>query len=104
MKMSNFVSYKSNFIIIDINDPIFVGDKISRVAINKDYIDKARHYSKYLVIRTPTGEQTFLPKNMKKMKTFKKVFLYKDNPMTMVELDIPHCDKRPNEFYEATTL
>ena len=102
MKMKDFVHYKGRFLIIDITDPIFEGDYISRVAINKEYIDKARISSRYLVVRTPKGEEVFSPKNMKKVKTFDKVFLRPNDPMKMVELDIPNCEKRPDEFYEVS--
>ena len=102
MKMSNFVHYKGRFLIVDILKPIFVGDYISRVMINKDYVDKARISSRYLVVRTPKGELLCFPKTMKKMKVIKKVFKRVDDPMKMYELDIPHCEKRLEEFYEVS--
>ena len=102
MKMSNHIRFIGRFLIIDIVKPFFIGDHISRIALNKEYIDKASMSSRYLVVRTPTGEAVFLPKTMKKVKTFDKVFKRPNEPMKMVYLDIPHCEKRPNEFYEVS--
>ena len=102
MKMSDFVHYRGRFLIIDIIKPIFEGDYISRVRINKEYADKARLSSRWLVVRVPKGEIVFFPKNMKKLKVVKEVFKRPDDPMKMYELDIPHCEKKPIEFYEVS--
>lgn len=102
MRMADYVKYIGRFLIIDIEKPIFTGDYVSRVMINKEYIDKASYSSRYLVVRVPKGEIIFFPKTMKKMKIIKKVFKRPDDPMKMVELDIPHCEKRPREFFEVS--
>ena len=97
--MSNFVHSRGNFLIIDIVKPIFETDDYSRVRVNKKYFDKARTSSMYVLIRTERGEHIFLPKAMKKTKVVKEVFLYPDRPMEMYDLDIPHCDKKDEEYY-----
>ena len=98
--MSNFVSVKGSFFIIDIIKPIYTTETYSRVRVNKMYFDKAREHSKYVLVRTPTGEATFLPKAMKKHKIVKEVFKRPNEPMEMYDLDIPHCQKRLDDFYE----
>jgi len=102
MKMSNYVRYVGRFLIVDIVKPIFEGKYVSRVRVNKEYADKARISMRYLVVRCPKGELILYPKTMKKVKVVKEVFLRLDEPMSMYELDIPHCEKRPNEFYEVS--
>ncbi len=102
MQMSNHVKYVGRFLIVDIEKPLFDGDYVSRIRVNKEYADKARLSSRYLVIRTPKGELIMYPKILKSMKTVKEVFKYPDNPMKMYELDIPHCQKRPDEYFEVS--
>jgi hypothetical protein len=97
--MNNHVKYTSIYLIIDIEKPIFETDTYSRVRINKKYADQARISSKYLIVRCPKGELMLYPKTMKKLKTVEEVFLYPNNPMKMYELDIPHCEKKPDRFY-----
>ena len=69
------------------------------VRVNKAYFDRAKKSGRSVLVRTPNGETTFMPKSMKKQKVVKEVFKYKDNPMPMYELMIFHGEKKPNEYY-----
>lgn len=102
--MKDSVQRIGRFIIVDIHLPIYTNDAISGVAVNKKYLIEAKEYGRYLVVRTPTGEEIFTPNNLKKIKTFNKVFKYPDDPMKMVSLKIHHKEKKPREFYEATSI
>ena len=100
--MQNKVQVIGNFIIITIDKPIYTNEEISGVAINKEYFEKAIRHRKYLVVRTPTGETTIMPKEyIKNNKTFYKVYLFPDKPMKMYSVKVPHKEHRPREFYEV---
>ena len=101
MQMRNCVKYIGRFIVVDIKKPIFETETYSRVRVNKKYSDDARITFRYLLVRCPKGELVFLPKALKKMKIVKEAFLYPDNPMKMYELDIPHCKKKLDEYYQV---
>lgn len=100
--MQNKVSIIGNFLIVNIDKPIYVNDEISGVAINQKYFEDAIRRRKYLVVRTPTGEVTIMPKQyIKNNKTFNKVYLFPDKPMKMYQVKVPHKEHRPHEFYEV---
>jgi len=89
-----------NFLVVDIHKPMSSQEEYDFCRVNKQYFDKAKNDGKWVLVRTPNGEQKFMPKAMKKFKVVKEVFLYPDNPMKMYELIIPKCEKKPNEYYQ----
>lgn len=102
MKMSNHVQCVGRFLIAEFLEPIFTGDYVSRIRIDKKWVIKAKESGRYLVIRVPKGEKIIRPETLRKKKVFKEVFKFADNPMKMYEIDVPHSDKRPKEFYEVS--
>lgn len=100
--MKDKVHRIGSFLIIDIDIPIYTNGGVSGVAINKEYVTAAIKESKYLVVRTPTGEEIFYPKSLNKIKPFPKVFKRPTEPMMMIPLQIPHKEHRPREFYEVS--
>lgn len=92
----NFPRYK----VIEILKPMYTHEGQDCVRINEKYIKEAIHNFQYLVIRTPNGEKTMMPKEVKKAgKKVKEVFLYKDDPMIMFELLIPHGELADMDKY-----
>lgn len=91
-----------NFVIVDILKPMsthWTEGAYDFVRVRKDYFDRAKKSGRAVLVRTPNGEKPFMPKGMKGFKVVKEVFLYKDNPMLMYELMIPHTEKKPNDYY-----
>lgn len=91
-------------IVVDIHKPMSVQSDYDFCRVRKDYFDKARKSMRYVLVRTPNGERVFFPKAMKKQKVVEEVFLFKDRPMKLFELIIPHCIKKPDEYYIYTSV
>ena len=91
-----------NFLVVDIHKPMSSQEDYEFCRVRKDYFDKAKQTGRYVLVRTPNGEKTFMPKGMKKFKVVKEVFLFPDRPMSMYELIIPKCEKKPTEYYQFT--
>ena len=88
-----------NFVIVDIHKPMSSTGTYDFCRVRKDYFDKAKKSARAVLVRTPHGERIFFPKHMKDFKTVKEVFLFKDSPMVMYELTIPHAPKKPDDYY-----
>ena len=93
-----------NHILVEIHKPMSVQPDYDFVRVRKDYFDKAKKKSLYVLVRTPNGERIFMPKGLRKFKVVKEVFLFKDRPMKMYELCIPHSVKKDNDYYIYTNL
>lgn len=102
MSMKDYISTVGRFLIADIQKPIFSTEEYSRIRIHKKWVDIANNTGRSFVCRTPTGERIYPPKSLKKHKTVKEVFLRPDEPMVMYELDIPHGEKKPREYFEVS--
>ena len=99
-RMTGKVHYYPRYIVVDIDEPIFEYADYSRVRVDEKYVKEATLMSKILVVRTIRGEQGYFPKTLKKVgKKVKEVFKYKDNPMTMYELDIQNSMKKEDDFW-----
>ncbi len=88
-----------SFIVVDIFKPMSVQPDYDFCRVRKPYFDKARKTSRYVLVRTPNGEKAFMPKSCKRFKVVKEVFLFKDRPMKMYELIIPHSTKKEDDYY-----
>ena len=100
--MTNHISRIGRFQIIEIEKPIFETETYSRVRVNRDYFTQACKYNNYrVVVRVPRGEAIYIPNLMKQFKKVEEVFLRPDEPMKLYELDIPHSQKRPDEYFEV---
>jgi hypothetical protein len=93
-----------NHIVVDIHKPMSVQPDYDFCRVNKAYFDKAKKTSRYVLVRTPNGERVFMPKAMKKYKVVKECFLFKNSPMLMYQLIIPHCEKKENDYYRYTDV
>jgi hypothetical protein len=93
-----------NHILVEIHKPMSVQPDYDFVRVRKDYFDLAKKKSLYVLVRTPNGERIFMPKGMRKFKVVKEVFLFKDRPMKMYELIIPHSVKKDNDYYIYTNI
>lgn len=93
-----------NHILVEIHKPMSVQPDYDFVRVRVDYFLKARKMGLYVLVRTPNGEKTFMPKALKKYKVVKECFLYKDRPMSLYELCIPHSVRKDNDYYIYTNL
>jgi len=93
-----------NHILVEIHKPMSVQPDYDFVRVRKDYFDKAKKMGLYVLVRTPNGEKTFMPKACRKYKVVEEVFLFKDRPMKMYELIIPHSVRKDNDYYIYTNL
>jgi len=96
------MDYKTigKFLIVDIHKALGVQSDYDFVRVRKDYFTKADKLHRNVLVRTPNGEKIFTPKDVKRLKTFDEIFLFPNNPMKMYELSIPHCEKKPTDYYE----
>jgi len=93
-----------NFQIVDIKKPMSSTGEYDFCRVDKRNFDKAKKNGRFVLVRTPNGERVFMPKKMQEFKTVKEVFLFPSNPMIMYELVIPHCEKKPDEYYSFAHL
>jgi len=94
------MQYKTlgNFLVVDILKPMSSMETYDFCRVRKDYFDKAKKSSRFLLVRTPNGERIIFPKAWKE-KPVEEVFLFPNNPMKMYEIVVPKCQKKPDDYY-----
>jgi len=99
--MADYTHLYNHYMIVDIEKPLYEHNNISTVRVSLDIVKQAIHNFVKLVVRTPKGEKEFWPKEVKKSgKKVKEIFLRPEEPMVLVELDIPYSKKEPIEKWQ----
>ena len=86
------------FVVVDIHTPMS-SSTYDFMRVRKSYFDTAKKRNGLVLVRTPYGERVLQPDKMKHQKIVKEVFLFKDKPMDMYEIIVPHCEKKDDDFY-----
>lgn len=98
--MKDVVIRKGRFLIVPIEKPMTEEPEYDFCGVNKEYFEEAKRYSRFLVVWSPKGEAIISPKGFKPTKKFKKVYLYKDNPMVEFGIRVPHCVKHELSWFD----
>ena len=100
MHMKDYIHRFPRILVIEITKPLYTYEDADCVRIAEKYVKEASQNCQFLVVRTPKGEKTFHPKELKKVgKKVEEVFKYPDNPMVLFEINVPHCEKKDMDAY-----